>query len=29
MYVVMVPENENENFEFFSGWLEQTFGQKV
>ena len=23
----MVPENENENFEFFSGWLEQTFGQ--
>ena len=23
----MVPEDENENFEFFSVWLEQTFRQ--
>ena len=22
----MVPENENEKYEFFSGWLKQTFG---
>ena len=26
-HVVMVPEKGNDNIEFFSGWLEQMFGQ--